>query len=82
MTEPQYTEPIEIDDDNDPGIVEVEETEVTEANFESFLPDYTDTTPGINTLLDEDGKLLPDAQAAWDQPPPDPQDGYEEGEGI
>ena len=79
--EDEATDDIEIEDDED-DYEEVEETEVTEDNYEQFLLDYSKATPAINSLIDEDGNLLPDAQADYDEPPPDLQDAYDDGEGV
>jgi hypothetical protein len=82
VTDATHTDPIEIDMDDD--VEEVAETEVTEENYEKFLPNYSssEAAPAINDIVGEDGKLLPAGQAAWDEDPPEPQDGFEDEEGI
>ena len=74
----EATEDILLPDEDPEMYEEVEETEVTEQNYESFLP--TDNHEPLQ--LDNDGRLRPEEQTAYDEKPPELQDGFEEGEGI
>lgn len=76
----EATEDIILDVAEDADFPEVEETEVTEQNYESFLPPDDDPHPVLE--LDNDGRLRPEEQTAYDEKPPEPQEGFEEGEGI
>jgi hypothetical protein len=78
-----YTRPIGVEENRLSDVEEVEETEVTEDNYEEFLPEYTDDNPpNINLmalanggdLVGDDGKLNETAQAEWDESPPKPQE--------
>ena len=78
----EYTRPIGVEEPRLPPVELVEEDEVTEENFESFLPNYTDDTPPhLNALalanggelVDAAGYLSEAAQAEYDQPGPKPQ---------
>lgn len=88
----EYHRNVDVSDDNPgPALEEVEETEVTPDNYEQFLPHYTDENPPhINVLalqnggelLKPDGTLTDAAQAEYDEDPPDPQESFEDSEGV
>jgi hypothetical protein len=76
--QPVYTDPIEDLDtpgeDQDDIYEEPGEDEITEENYEQFLPDDEEAKQEGYETDRETGTLTDDAQQEWDEPPPDEQD--------
>jgi hypothetical protein len=81
--DPEFTEPVDVDpptgDDDDFEEVPQSSVDVTEENYEEYLPKTnTDETPPLETDPNTD-VLSDEAQAAYDDAEdPTPQEGYEE----
>lgn len=82
---PDFTDEIEIEDDEDDEVEEVEDASgITEENYLEFLPAYSDSlAPPINSLAPTGlfGVQAP-SNVPYLDAPPEPQEGYEEGEGA
>lgn len=74
---PEYTEPIEDvntpGDDDDEIYDAGEDDEITEENYEKFLPPEDDAKEEGFEVDKDSGKLTGVSQVKWDETPPDPQ---------
>lgn len=79
----EATEEVTLEDSEDvPEVDQAPEEEVTESNFEAFLPGDGGDESVINQVLANapQGVLNADAQAAYLETPPDPQESWTDGE--